>query len=110
MADRISQEDIARLMEAFNQHDADRDGFISTQELGQVLHTLGQNPTDAELQDLAYAMDTNADGTIDLPEFLNMMSIKMCEANVEDEILEAFRVFDKVGKDKGCCNCTCSDL
>ncbi len=50
MADRLGSEDIARLMEAFAQHDSDGDGLISTEELGRVLHTLGQNPTDAELQ------------------------------------------------------------
>ena len=50
MADRISEDDIARLMEAFNQHDKDKDGLISTAELGGVLHTLGQNPTEADLQ------------------------------------------------------------
>ncbi len=42
-------------------------------------------------------MDTNESGTIDLPEFLNMMAVKMAEANVEEEITEAFRVFDKDG-------------
>ncbi len=36
-------------------------------------------------------MDTNESGTIDLPEFLNMMATKMREANVEEEIVEAFR-------------------
>ncbi len=50
MTDRLSDDDIARLMEAFNRHDSDGDGVISTEELGRVLHTLGQNPTDAELQ------------------------------------------------------------
>jgi Ca2+-binding EF-hand superfamily protein len=37
-------------------------------------------------KDLAYAMDTNESGTIDLPEFLNMMATKMGEANVEEEV------------------------
>ncbi len=50
MTDRLSGEEIARLMGAFNQHDRDGDGLISTEQLGKVLHTLGQNPTDAELQ------------------------------------------------------------
>jgi Ca2+-binding EF-hand superfamily protein len=50
MADRIGEDDIARLMEAFNLHDTDKDGLISTAELKGVLHSLGQNPTDAELQ------------------------------------------------------------
>ncbi|XP_059089650.1 calmodulin-A-like isoform X2 [Tigriopus californicus] len=90
-------EDIARLMEAFHLQDVDQDGLISTKQLGEVLHTLGQNPTEAELQDLAYAMDTNESGTIDLPEFLHMMAIKMAEVNMEEEILEAFKIFDKDG-------------
>eukprot|EP00095_Tigriopus_kingsejongensis_P006271 maker-scaffold990_size72856-snap-gene-0.17 protein:Tk06271 transcript:maker-scaffold990_size72856-snap-gene-0.17-mRNA-1 annotation:"Calmodulin" len=92
-----SGEDIARLIEAFHIQDKDQDGFISTKELGQVLHNLGQNPTEAELQDLAYAMDTNESGTIDLPEFLNMMAIKMAEINTEEEIMEAFKIFDRDG-------------
>ena len=33
---RISEGEIARLMQAFNKHDADRDGVITTAELGQV--------------------------------------------------------------------------
>lgn len=71
MADLISADEIARLMEAFTVNDKDKDGLISTTELGHVLHTLGQNPTEAELQDLAYAMDTNESGTIDFPGNLN---------------------------------------
>ena len=36
-------------------------------------------------------------GTIDFPEFLTMMSRKMKDTDSEEEILEAFRVFDKEG-------------
>ena len=36
-------------------------------------------------------MDTNESGTIDLPEFLHMMATKMHDANVEEEIVEAFK-------------------
>ena len=103
MADRITEDEIAHLMRAFNAHDSDGDGLISTAELAKVLHSLGQNPTEAELQDLAYAMDTNESGTIDLPEFLHMMANKMHEANVEEEIVEAFkvRIFAIVITDRG---------
>ena len=74
MADIISGDDIAELMEAFARFDTDNDGLINTIELRHVLHYLGQNPTDAELQELAYAMDTDESGKIDLPEFLHMMA------------------------------------
>lgn len=37
-------------------------------------------------------------GTIDFPEFLTMMARKMKDTDSEEEIREAFRVFDKVSK------------
>ena len=91
------EEDIAKLMQAFSRFDTDRDGLIGTQELRRVLRHLGQNPTDAELQDLAYAMDTDESGKIDMPEFLHMMSKRMADINLEEDILQAFKVFDKDG-------------
>ena len=36
-------------------------------------------------------------GTIDFVEFVNMMGLKMKELDTEEEIREAFRVFDKDG-------------
>jgi calmodulin len=36
-------------------------------------------------------------GTIDFPEFLTMMARKMKDTDSEEEILEAFKVFDKDG-------------
>ena len=36
-------------------------------------------------------------GTIDFPEFLTMMARKMKDTDSEEEIKEAFRVFDKDG-------------
>ena len=40
---------------------------------------------------------TLGNGTIDFPEFLTMMANKMKETDSEEEIKEAFRVFDKDG-------------
>ena len=97
MADLVGEDDIAHLMEAFAKVDTDKDGLINTDELRQVLHSLGQNPTDADLQDLAYAMDTDESGKIDLPEFLHMMAKRISDTNLEEDILEAFKVFDRDG-------------
>ena len=38
----------------------------------------------------------SGNGTIDFPEFLTMMARKMKDTDGEEEIREAFRVFDKV--------------
>gem|GEM_PF-99503 len=42
-------------------------------------------------------IDADGDGTIDFPEFLTMMARKMKDTDSEEEIKEAFRVFDKDG-------------
>ena len=41
-------------------------------------------------------MSFTGNGTIDFPEFLTMMARKMKDTDSEEEIREAFRVFDKV--------------
>eukprot|EP00798_Chlamydomonas_sp_ICE-L_P031457 gene31457-6640_t len=72
-------------------------GTITTKELGTVMRSLGQNPTEAELQDMINEVDADGNGTIDFPEFLCLMARKMKETDQEEELREAFKVFDKDG-------------
>ena len=41
-------------------------------------------------------VDSDGSGSIEFPEFLNMMAKKVSDLEAEDEIREAFRVFDRV--------------
>lgn len=61
------------------------------------MRSLGQNPTEAELQDMVNEVDADGNGIIDFPEFLTMMARKMKDTDSEEEIKEAFKVFDKDG-------------
>ena len=42
-------------------------------------------------------VDADGSGTMDFPEFLNLMARKMKDTDSEEEIKEAFKVFDKDG-------------
>ncbi|KAK3701378.1 hypothetical protein QZH41_008749 [Actinostola sp. cb2023] len=97
MAYELTEEQIAEFKEAFSLFDQDGDGTITTIELGTVMRSLGQNPTEAELQDMIHEVDIDGNGLIDFPEFLHMMARKIKESDTEEEIREAFRVFDKDG-------------
>merc|ERR1711865_1194211 len=95
--DQLTEEQIAEFKEAFSLFDKDGDGTIATKELGTVMRSLGQNPTEAELQDMINEVDADGNGTVDFPEFLSLMSRKMKDTDTEEELIEAFKVFDRDG-------------
>nr|CAD7587032.1 unnamed protein product [Timema genevievae] len=64
-ADQLTEEQIAEFKEAFSLFDKDGDGTITTKELGTVMRSLGQNPTEAELQDMINEVDA------DVPNYAN---------------------------------------
>merc|ERR1712113_575969 len=97
MAEQLTEEQIAEFKEAFSLFDKDGDGTITTKELGTVMRSLGQNPTEAELQDMINEVDADGNGTIDFPEFLSLMARKMKDTDTEEEPIEAFKVFDRDG-------------
>merc|ERR1712176_1003266 len=51
----------------------------------------------AELQDMINEVDADGNGTIDFPEFLSLMARKMKDTDTEEELIEAFKVFDRDG-------------
>lgn len=69
---RISATDLTNL----------RLGQITTKELGVVMRSLGQNPSESELADMINEVDTDSNGTIDFPGashfFFNVMRQTPC--------------------------------
>ncbi len=95
MAENLSEMKIAEFKAAFELFDKDRDGKITTKELGTVMRNLGQNPSEAELGEMIDEVDLDKNGTIDFKEFLGLMVKKMKDTDTEEELLEAFKVFDR---------------
>ena len=63
------------------------------------MRSLGQNPTDAELQDLINVyvddyVDADENGEINFLDFLTMMARRMKDSYFEEQMKEAFKVFD----------------
>ena len=96
-ADQLTDEQIAEFKKDFSVLDKDGDGLISTKELGAVMRSIGQSPTEAELQDIVSEVDSDGSGSVDFPEFLTMMARKLKDTDSEEEIRDSFRAFDKDG-------------
>ncbi len=59
---------------------------------------MGLNPSNAEVQEIINSVDSDGNGTIELSEFLEMMAVKMQTTyDTEEDIKQAFKVFDKDG-------------
>lgn len=94
----LSEEQIAEYKEAFSLFDKDGSGSISQQELGVVLSNLGTRCTAAELSEMMNEVDQDGNGEIDFDEFVIMMARQAGYQDSEQELKDAFAVFD-INKD-----------
>ena len=62
-----------------------------------VMRSLGRNPAEAELKRMIQEVDSDGNGEVDFQEFLTMMTHKMHNIDTEDEMREAFKLFDRDG-------------
>jgi len=93
----MSSEDFRR---AFDLYDINHDGVISSSELKGVLISFGYHASDQDLKDIVADLDSNRNGVIDYPEFLRLMETHPAKVGEEmraEDIVEAFRAFDKDG-------------
>ena len=65
MAGELDPEDLEEWRTIFNLFDVDGDESITCQELGVVLRSMGQNPSDQELKEMINEMDEDGSGTVD---------------------------------------------
>ncbi|KAF1575878.1 UNVERIFIED_CONTAM: Calmodulin, partial [Eudyptes robustus] len=93
--DGLTKEQVEEFKEAFELFDKDGDGRVTALELGIVMQSLGHTPTEQELIDMVNEIDEDGNGSIELEEFVKMMSRKVKDTETEKELQEAFQVFDK---------------
>jgi len=69
----FSPKEKADLKVHFDSFDKDRSGSITVDELRDVMKSLGDAPSDAEVRKIISEVDANNDGTIDFNEFLEFV-------------------------------------
>ncbi|BFG03534.1 neo-calmodulin [Drosophila madeirensis] len=91
----LSEEERQIIEDAFAIMDREQDGSVTSKELAIIMRALGRQPTDNQLQAMINEVDSDGNGSIEMAEFSNMILRKMHDTNHEDELRDAFRVFDK---------------
>ena len=67
---------------------------ISIQELTDAVISLGHKAKESDIEDMITQLDADKSGTVDFPEFLNMMAKTMHNTEEADDLRQAFNVFD----------------
>ena len=96
MAGNLTAEQETEVKEAFALADRNGTGSIQIKEVGMVVRALGMNPSDEELGDM---LAGKGDGVhVNFDEFLDIVGPRINEIDNEDELREAFAVFDRDGQ------------
>jgi Ca2+-binding EF-hand superfamily protein len=96
----LSQKQKRDIKDAFNVFDTDGTGLMNCKELKVALRALGFEPRKSEMKKLINQVGKGhaLNGKLCFTDFLQLILIKMSERDCMDEILKAFKLFDKEQK------------
>ncbi|KAI8005218.1 Calmodulin-like protein 5 [Camellia lanceoleosa] len=89
--------DADELRRVFQMFDKNGDGRITKKELNESLENMGIFIPDSELTQMIEKIDVNGDGCVDIDEFGALYQSIMDEKDEEEDMREAFKVFDQNG-------------
>lgn len=83
------------ILEAFKQFDKDNSEYITKDELGNFVKSLGYVMSEIELESLISEVDEDGNGMIGLKEFRSIIMKSIRDDFTLDTSMEAFALFDK---------------
>ncbi|XP_060577957.1 calmodulin-like [Ruditapes philippinarum] len=92
MANQVDSTHEANIKEIFSVFDVENAGTINRDDLETAIRCLGRTPTDGDIAEL-----DDGKGKVSEAKFLTLMKRKLNEEEGDEDIYEAFRVFDKEG-------------
>ncbi|XP_062890374.1 calcium-binding protein 7 [Mobula hypostoma] len=81
----IPEDELEEIREAFKVFDRDGNGFISKQELGMAMRSLGYMPNEVELEVIIQRLDMDGDGQVDFEEFVTLLGPKLSSAAIPEK-------------------------
>jgi len=90
----LNEDQVEELKLAFDLFDADQTGYLDKSDIRSVVDKFGIKVNPKEVDDMFKEADVTGSGKIGFPEFMSMMARRMKQADTQEELLEAFRVFD----------------
>ena len=81
----------------FEMHDSNKDGSVNSLELANILKSININISDEEIKEIMTEIELEGNGEINYDEFISILNKREKDVDNEEELLKAFKVFDKEG-------------
>ena len=97
MFNEIPRNKVEEYKKIFSLHSNGQDGYVNSSELSKILKAINIEPSDEELKEIIKKLDLEEKKEINYEEFLSIINQREKDVDLEEEVLNAFRVFDKYG-------------
>lgn len=99
MASTLTDREMDELRDNFGLYDTVGDGKVESSNIGQVLRSVGLNPTQAEVEKVMKEIDPNGNKRISFEEFVPVvLSLRSRKHKYGQEVfIDSLRVFDSDG-------------
>ena len=81
----------------FESYSKGQEGNVNKQELANIFKAINIDASDEEIKEIIKKMDLEDKKEINYDEFLTIINQKEKDVDEEEEVLKAFKVFDKEG-------------
>ena len=100
MSFNIEEDKLKECKIVFDMFDKDKDGKITTNELGDVMRILGAAPSQIELEETIKAIEKNGNNLIEFKKFMMIYRRKMETQDSEEDLIDEFKKLDVEGNGK----------
>ena len=76
---------------------SNKDGSVNSLELANILKSININISDEEIKEIMTEIELEGNGEINYDEFISILNKREKDVDNEEELLKAFKVFDKEG-------------
>ena len=95
MITHLSSEQVEEYERAFATFDKAGNGKMTAYNLRAVMMQIGQEVSMEECEELILEVDIDGNGSIEFNEFVALMNRKIKDTDLEEDLLESFRMIDK---------------
>lgn len=97
MLTNISKDKEKEIKNIFEKFDSNKDGYVNSSELANIIKSININVSDEELSEIIQEIELEVNGEINFENFLSIVKRRENDIDTEEELLNAFKVFDKEG-------------